>query len=187
MKHFFLFGILLVSFSAFGQSKKEIKNNKIKSIAVWQADVENGKTVTYKDSYEEFDKQGRSILKIEYNKEGKIKRKKTAKFDSFNNKIEVTEFDLKDSINIKKTFKYNALKDKTEETEYNSAGEVIKKTTFKYDDNGNKVSEITNNATGNVIKKVDFKYNEKNIKVEKHNYKGANKLESVRKWVYEYF
>lgn len=183
----FLF-ITVFSFSCFSQSKKEAKANKIKSTTVWQADNENGKTNTYKESYQEYDKNGNTITKIEYSKEGTIKKKETTVYDANQNKTAETEYDLKNNINKKKTYKYNALNDKTEEIEYNATtNAIIKKTTYTYNANGDKTGETITDASGNVTKKIVYNYNTKDLKNDKQTYTGSNVLESVKKWVYEYF
>ncbi len=188
MKKFILVATFIVaSVAGFGQSKKEAKANKIKSTTVWQADNENGKANTYKDSYEEFDKNGNTVSKIEYAKDGSIKKQETYKFDAYQNKTEETIFDLKDNTNKKKIYKYNATNDKTEETEYNSSGAVVKKTTYTYNSNGDKSSETITDASGNVTKKAVYNYNTKNLKNDKQTFNNANILESVKKYVYEYF
>ncbi len=70
---------LLLALGLQAQSKKELKANNIKSITVWQADAKNSKVDGFKESYEEFDKNGRTIVKTEYNKEGTVTKKETNK------------------------------------------------------------------------------------------------------------
>ena len=83
------------------QGKKDIKANKIKSITVWQADAVNSKAEGYKDSYEEFDNEGRSILSIDYRKDGTIQKKETTTYDKSGKKTEENEFDAKENKNLK--------------------------------------------------------------------------------------
>ena len=112
MKNFIIIlSYLLAAYTVLGQTKKEAKANKIKSTTVWQADNSNGTAVTYKESYEEFDKDGRTTMKVEYDKDGTIKRKETAKYYAFGNKTEETLYDLKDSKNEKKIYKYSGCND----------------------------------------------------------------------------
>src|ERR1043166_4842996 len=79
-----------------GQSKKEIKANKIKSTTEYTTETISGKEVSYKSTYSVFDKDGNTIEKTEFGPDGSVKKKSTAKFDSKGNKIEETNFELKD-------------------------------------------------------------------------------------------
>jgi hypothetical protein len=72
-----LFICLLVGLTAPCQSKKERKKNKIKSTTEWETSTVDGKTTTFKTSYEEFDKAGHSTLKVEYNPDGSVSVKTT--------------------------------------------------------------------------------------------------------------
>jgi hypothetical protein len=169
------------------QSKKERKKNKIKSTTEFVTTAENGKTGTYKSQYEEFDKEGHSILMIEYSETGAVLHKETAKYDSYKNKTEETSFDAAKKKNTRKTYKYNALQDMTEEVEYNPAGAVIKKTVFAYAADGNKSSETVYDGSGTLLKKIIYSYNSKDLKSERKTFNSANILETVKKWEYEYY
>lgn len=154
-----LFLILAFSYAASAQSKKEVKTYKIKSTTVWKADNKNGETITNKDTYEEFDKDGQTILMIEYKADGTIKTKKTTK--------------------------YNADGDETEECEYDASG-LTQKTVFIYNANGDKTSEVITDASGNTVEKIIYTYDAKGLKETKQTYNAANILESVKKYIYEY-
>jgi hypothetical protein len=184
-----LFLILFLSFAVIGlqaQSKKEIKANKIKSTTTYQADNSNGTAVTYKDQYDEFDKDGRTTKHVEYNSDGSIKRQETTVYDANGNKTEETEYDVKDNINTKKVSKYNVSNDKTEEAEYNGSGTLLKTTVYTYNANGDKTGEIVTDATGNILKKIVYTYDVNGLKLTKQTYNAANILESVKKFVYGY-
>ncbi|MEI6123071.1 MAG: hypothetical protein WCQ95_05515 [Bacteroidota bacterium] len=185
-----LFVSLIVTVSLQAQSKKELKANNIKSITVWQADAKTDKADGYKESYEEYDKNGRTIVKIEYNKDGSIIRKETAKFDAYGNKIEETIYNTKenakDNKNEKRTYKFNANNDKTEEVEYN-AGVLVKKTIFSYNANGNKSTEMVYDASGKLTKKITYSYNAKNMKETRKTFNSSGTLESGKRYIYEYF
>lgn len=178
---------LIMVISASGQSKKDRKQNKIKSITDWDIVYENGKPVQYKASYEEFDKNGLTTMKIEYAQDGSVLTKVTAKYDGFQNKTEETELDVVKKKNTRKTYKYNAFKDKTEELEYNSSGVLLKKTAFSYNKDGSKASEIFMDGSGTVLKKTTYTYNPKKLKSGKQTISNTNVPESGKKWEYEYY
>jgi len=177
--------ILVISVS--GQAKKEVKKNKIKSTTDWEIVYENGQSKTYKSSYEEFDKNGHTTMKVEYAPDGTILTKMTVKYDAYQNKTEETEFDFSKNKNIRKTYKYNAFKDRTEELEYNSSGVLFRKTLFTYNPDGNKTSEIMMDPSGTVLKKTTYTYNPKKLKSGKQTMNKSNYPESGKKWEYEYY
>jgi hypothetical protein len=179
--------ILLTGINAPCQTKKERKKYKIKATTEWETATIDGKSVTYKVAYEEFDKDGRTILKAEYAPDGAMNFKTTATYNSFGDKTEETEFDPAKKKNIRLTYKYNALKDKTEEVEYESSGAIRKKTVFTYDANGNKVSETETDAAGTLVRKSVYTYNSKNLKTAKTTPVGSKQKEKSKKWDYVYY
>jgi hypothetical protein len=169
------------------QSKKEVKKYKIRSATEWETINGEGNPLTYKSTYEEFDKNGRSILRVEYSMDGSILHKESAVYDVYGNKTEETEYDAAKKKNVRRTMKYNALKDKTEETEYNDSGSILKKTSFTYDSSGNKISEIVTDPSGAVLKKMTYTYNSKNLKTGKQTFIKSVVPESIKKWDYVYY
>jgi hypothetical protein len=178
---------LLTGITAPCQTKKERKKYKIKTTTEWETTTNDGKPVTYKVAYEEFDKAGRTIMKTEYTPDGAVTFKSTAVYNSFGDKTEETEFDPAKKKNIRLTYKYNALKDKTEEVEYESTGTIRKKTVFTYDANGNKVAETETDAAGTLLRKSVYTYNSKNLKTGKTNPAGSKQKEKSKKWDYVYY
>lgn len=159
-KHIFLIILLLsvATLTVNGQSKKRIREHKVMSETVYTTKTVNGKEVQVKDSYEEYDKNGNVILKIEYNKEGAVK--KTEKY------------------------KYNANKDKIEEIVYDATGKLKSHFTFVYNSSGERIGEIEYDAAGKIIKQSITTYDSKGFKVEKRTYDGDKKLISVKKYIY---
>jgi len=178
---------LIPILSLSGQSKKELKENKIKSATEWNIKYENGKAVTYKAVYEEFDKYGHSTLKIEYDPGGVVLTKMTSKYDSYKNKVVETEYDALKKKDVKRVSRYNAFNDKTEESEYNSSGVLQKKTTFTYNAAGDKSSEIIYDGSGALLKKTTYTYNTKKMKTGRQTVDKNNIPESGKKWEYEYY
>lgn len=151
--------MVLLPIVGFAQSKKEIKNNKIKSKTIEKTEQKDGQTYTYKDSYEEFDKNGNTILRIEYSKSGEIKKKSNYKFDSFGNLIEETKYDRKNGTTIT--------------------------TKTKFDTNGEKLEETEIDAGGNVLQKQVYKTDDKGLRIEGKEYNADDELRWVKKYTYE--
>jgi hypothetical protein len=181
--HLLILG-LLIAIAATGQSKKERKENRIKSTTEWETAIIDGKSTTYKVMYEEFDKTGRPVLKVEYAPDGTVTYRSTVTFNSFGNKTEETEFDLAKKKNLRWTYRYNALKDKTEEVEYEGSGAIRKKTTCTYDARGNRITETETDASGKLLQKSVFTYNQKNLKTGKTIITGSKMRNKSKKWDY---
>jgi hypothetical protein len=179
--------LLLIGMAAPCQSKKERKKNKIRSTTEWETTVVNDKPVTYKTSFEEFDKAGRSVAKIDYAPDGTVVYKITAVYNSHGDKTEETELDPAKKKNVRITYRYNALNDKTEEVEYEGSGAMKKKTTFAYDASGNRIGETETDGTGAIIRKWVYTYNSKNLKTTKSSVQGTKQKEKSKKWEYVYY
>jgi YD repeat-containing protein len=178
---------LLIGLAAPCQSKKERKKYKIKSTTEWETTTVVDKNSTYKTAYEEFDKAGHSIMKVEYAPDGTVTYKSTAIYNNYGDKTEETEFDPAKKKNLRVTYRYNAMQDKIEEVAYDGTGAIHKKTAFTYDANGNRISETETDAAGTVLKKSIFTYNSKNLKTGKTNAPGSKQKEKTKKWEYVYY
>jgi len=149
--------ILLFTFSnVFAQGKKEIRNNRITSEMVYTTKIADGKEL--KDSYSVFDKNGNTIEKVEYNKDGIIKN--TEKYT------------------------YSANKNKIEEKIYDGTGKLTSRTSFVYNSSEEKIGEIEYDGNGNIIKQSYTTYDSKGFKIEKKIFDSNKKLISVKKYVY---
>lgn len=154
---FFLIFMLTIS-SLSAQSKKDIRNNKVGSETTFVTVIENGKEITFKDSYTVYDKNGNVSEQTEFNRDGSIKNKETNKYDVNKNKIESTEYNDKDKTNIKTTFVYDKNDQKILETEYDTKGKIIRQSAYIYNNKGFKTEKRT----------VDG--NKKLILIKKYNY-----------------
>ncbi len=150
----------MISNAVFSQSKKQVKEFKIKSTTTWNANNNSSGTANpVKDTYEEFDKSGRTTLFIEYKADGTIK--------------------------YKKSVVYNSNGDEIEKCEYDATG-LLKKTVTTYNANEDKQSETFTDGKGNIIKKCTFTYDTKGLRLTKQTYNASNILVSVKKYVYTY-
>ena len=194
MKKIFLLLAFAFSLPSFSQNKKEkkaIKTYGIKSVTENVTENINGKEATRKDSYTAYDKNANVTLNEEYRKDGTLKHKETARYDSKGNKLEETVFDAAEiQPNGEKTLrhvcKFDSDDNKIEELEYDGAGKLLSKSQSSYNSNGDKVLEVVYDAAGKLTKKVVYLYNAKGLKVEKKEYDGTNTMISDRKYTYEY-
>ena len=189
----------VISFSLIGvivsaQSKKEKKAFKtygVKSVTENVTETINGKETTRKDSYTAYDKNANVTLNEEYRKDGTLKHKETAKYDSKGNKLEETTWDGAETTPnpekyVKHVSKFDSDDNKTEELEYDAAGKLVCKNQYSYNSNGDKILEVVYDAAGKLLRRVVYIYNAKGLKVEKKEYDGANLMLSDRKYTYEF-
>ena len=192
MRKFLLFVVAFcISIFSFSQSKKDVKNYKIKSLTEWITVTENGKEIKYKDAFTSWDKNGNVTEKTEFNRDGTIKKKETAAFDSNGNKIAETLFDPKTpgekaDRNERFTYKYDINDNKIEEVEYDPNIKVLSKKVNSYNAYGQKTVEMTYDGSGKLIKKSVYAYNSKGLRVEKKDYSSENILQAVKTYVYTF-
>ena len=189
----------MISFSLIGlivseqrkKEKKAIKTYGVKSVTENVTETINGKEITRKDSYTAYTKNADVTLNEEYRKDGSLKHKETAKYDSKGNKLEETSWDAAELTPnpekyVKHVSKFDSDDNKTEELEYDAAGKLISKNQYSYNSGGDKILEVAYDAAGKLTKKVVYIYNSKGLKVEKKEYDAANTMISDRKYTYEY-
>lgn len=189
--------LLAVSFffasAAFAQSKKQIKELKIKSVTEVSIIYKDGKEVSnYKSEYSTFDKEGNTTSQVEYNADGSVKRKETNKYAGKEKVEEIIEHPGGNTDNSpqkkykKTTWKFNTAGDKTEEVEYDAAGNVTKKTTCAYNVKGERVFEMEYDGAGKLLKKTAYSYDKKGLRTEKKVYGPNDVLEKHVKYTYTY-
>ncbi|TAL58779.1 MAG: hypothetical protein EPN85_10695 [Bacteroidetes bacterium] len=187
-------GFLLIVFCASAQSKKEkkaIKTYAVKSITENVTESVSGKMVTRKDSYTAFDKNANITSNEEYRKDGTLKHKETAKYDSQGNKLEETVWDAAEITPnpekyVKQVSKFDSEDSKTEQQEFDASGKLLSKTKYSYNNNGDKTLEEVFDVSGKLIRKFKYSYNSKGLKIDKLEYDGSNVLISSRRYQYEF-
>lgn len=188
----------LFSFALGAQSRKQIKELKIKSMTETTVIYKDGKeSASYKSEYKTFDKEGNTLVAIEYNQDGTVRRKETSKYTGKDKTEEITENGPdkdkeadNDNDGPKKykrvTWKYNEKGDKTEELEYDAAGNLVKKTTYSYNKNGDRTFEVVYDGAGKMLKKTVYGYDAKGLRTEKKIYGPGEVLLKHVKYTYTY-
>lgn len=195
---FILAASLLLATGAHAQSKKQIRELKIKGMTETTTVYKDGKeTATYKSESKTFDKDGNTTQDIEYNADGSVKRKETSKYSGKDKVEEIVERpnggnanDNDDEGGPKKyrktTWKYNANGDKTEEVEYDASGNVTHKTTYAYNGNGDRTFEVEYDGSGKLVKKIAYAYNPKGLRTEKKVFGPTGTLEKQITYTYTF-
>jgi YD repeat-containing protein len=194
MKRFLQLSIgLLLCISAAAQSKKQVRELKIKSATETVIVYKDGKEVSnYKSDYSTYDKDGNTLTETEYNADGSVKRRETNKYIGKDKSEEIIEHPSGSDDNEapkkykKTTWKYNSAGDKTEEVEYDAAGNVTKKTTYAYNSKGDRLFEVEYDASGKLVKKTAYGYDAKGLRTEKKVYGPGDVLEKYVKYTYTY-
>ncbi len=194
--------------------KKDIRLNRVKSISELFSTTKNGKELTYKENYVLYSKNGIVIEKTDFNPDGSIQKKQTAKLDKDDNVIEETNFvgqstkkkekkpknfdeesseDLPNESlakNNRKVYKFDNTNKKaevTEEIEYNSDGKQIKRITYTYNANGEKSGETHYDESNKKVSSFVYSWNGKSLRTKKEEFDAENKSVSVIRYTYEYY
>ncbi|MBI3510521.1 MAG: hypothetical protein HY064_07645 [Bacteroidetes bacterium] len=197
IQNIIVIAVVFITVSVRAQSKKQIRDLKVKSETETITLYKDGKeSSTYKAEYQVFDKDGNTVQDITYNPDGTVHRKETDTYSGKNKTEEVVEHpnggnDNPDNTPPKKykktSWKYNANGDKTEEDVYDAAGTLLNKTTFIYNNTGDKMFEVEYDGTGKVTKKTAYGYDTKGLKTEKKVFgPGGETLEKDHKFTYTY-
>jgi len=96
--------LMLIAYCVSAQSRKEIKDNGLKSKIVWKYEYKVDKELKHKESEEKFDTKGNIVEEIEYDEYGK--RDKKTKYTYNENNDVVKEVVYASNGKIKKTTKY---------------------------------------------------------------------------------
>lgn len=173
---------------AFSQSKKLIKNLKIKTVTETTTISKNGKSTIYKSSFTSYSKGAKLTNKTEYNTDGSILQKETATYDVNGNKIEESFYQLKETSksNFKITAKYDLQGNKIEVVEYDGEGNFVGKQKFVYDNFDNKVQELTLDVSNKLMRKVIYVYDSEELKTKRQEFNEKNELVSERKYQYTF-
>jgi hypothetical protein len=189
---------LLGATNLFAQSRKEIKELKIKAVTETTVLYKDGKeSSSYKSQYKTFDKEGNTLTDTEYNPDGSVRRKETSKYKGKDKIEEIVENGTKqgssddDNDGPKKykktTWKYNEKGDKIEEVEYDAAGTVTKKTTITYNSKGDRLIETEFDGASRIAKKTVYGYDSKGLRTEKKIFgSGGETLVKHVKYTYSY-
>jgi hypothetical protein len=155
--------LLLLCFGGFqlsAQSKKEIRNAKVKSLTETITNFENGKEIVITDNIQKFDKNGNVIDEMKYDKAGKLESRIITK--------------------------YNSEKDKLEETILDEKGKQIERITYKYDTEGDKKEEIHYGPNNELVVKMVYNVNLKGLKTERKSFDAKGKLVQIKKYNYTF-
>ncbi|MDI9857620.1 hypothetical protein [Flectobacillus roseus] len=159
MKHYPIAILLLAtSYLSYGQSKKEVKKNKIKTVTEQITESIGGKEVTRNDGYKKFNKQGEVIEEAEYDKSGKLKRKVLSKYNEFDDKIEEVIVDGNNHQIEREVYKYDSFKEKSEVLHYNEHNELDCRSVYSINGNGLKTEKKTYDAKGKLIQVKKYTY-----------------------------
>jgi len=179
-----LFLILTVSLS-FAQSKKTIKDLKIKSVYTEVTETKKDK-IDFKRTKNLFDSDGNTISEIELDRDSSYKNYDTYSYNNHNDVTEHFEYDKKGRLIKKTVSNYDNLNDKLSEITYDSSNVIIEKVKIHYNNFGQKDEEITYSADEKIKKKIIFKYDNKGSLIEKLIYNEKGEIVYNRKSVYQY-
>ncbi|MCK9254972.1 MAG: hypothetical protein M0Q45_06710 [Bacteroidales bacterium] len=161
MKTIVLSFLILFSLQTFGQKAKELRKYNIKTKSVEKTIEKDGEKITFIETEEIYNKNGKILSKIEYSRNGEVKKKNIYKYDGFGNVIEEEEYDAKKENHFFYKYSYNA--------------------------DGKKISQLKSDIDGKLIEKSVYSYDRRGLRTEKKEFDAKGEFKSIRKISYEYF
>ena len=168
------------------QSRKTIRDLKIRSAVMHQTDYKNGRAESEKRTFSTYDKKGNPLLEIEYNPDSSYRRMEKFVYDRKGNPVQISSFDEQGKLATTTSIEYDTFGNKTAEVVSDSSQHVLEKTTIHYTSFGLKSSEITTDAHNQQKRKTEYRYDARGALTERSIYNGAGELISVRRYTYQY-
>ena len=181
---------LSVSF-AYGQSKKKLRTygitQKTESITTFEDGIAAD---PYVSELERYDEDGEWIERIDYQKDGDIKRREIRKYVD-GNVVEEIDDEPQEKEWTEKTpdYKHELFVYDKEELlevhELNRKGEVKEKKLFEYNKYGDLIKETTTGKDGEILEVETYLYDNKGFKIEKKTRNSRGELVETKTYTYE--
>lgn len=184
---FLLIALSLIPSVSHAQSRRTVKDMKIKSVFIEQKELKKNELVITRLTNNVFDKQGNLISEIERNADSTYKKYDNYVFNKHSDVVEHQEYDKNGRLILKTISTYDNLKDKTEESTYDSTNTLIERVRFKYNNFGQKEEELTLYRDDKLKKKTIYKYDSHGSVVERSSYNEKGELIFCRKYTYQYY
>lgn len=182
---------LITSLSGYSQSKKKLRTygitKKTETIVKYDGGVASE---PYVSEVEKFDSDGEWIERIDYQKDGDIKKREMRRYEK-GILVEELEDKPQEKEWIEKTpeFRHRVYtfdKDKLiEERELNRKGEVKEKQVYTYNKYGDLITEITTDKKGELVETQTYTYDDKGLKKEKRTVLANGELIEIKTYTYE--
>ena len=194
MRKFIIFFILSlgIGFSGYSQSKKLLRTYGItkKTEKVVKYDDGNAQD-PYVSEVEMYDKRGEWIERIDYQKDGGIKKRLVRAYDK---RLMIEEIDdrpqekewTETTPSYKHwVYKFNKKSDLMEEKELSRKGAIKRKRVYTYNKYGDAVTRTTTDKQGEIETIENYTYDKKGFRVERRTVNSTGKLLEVKTYTYE--
>ena len=181
-----------IGFSGYSQSKKLLRTYGITKRTETVVKYNDGKTQDpYVSEVERFDKRGEWIERIDYQKDGGIKKREVRLYDK---RLIVEEIDdrpqEKEWTETTPSYKhrvytFNKKRDLLEEKELSRKGAVKRKRVYTYDKYGDALTRTTTDKEGNVESIENYLYNKKGFRLERRTLSSTGELLEVKTYTYD--
>lgn len=182
MNYFSLILFVFTCSLSFSQSKKQLKKNNVQQVESF---------VTFPDgrliqSVKKFDSNGNEVFLEEYDKKGRLEKKRERIYDKNNLLLEERDYDVRGE--LKKTEKYEyVLGLQVKLSVFNDKNELIKLIETSYNGFEEKIKEVTKDGKENVLESVEYMYNKNGLKTDKKTFDKEGKLIEHKTYEYKKF
>lgn len=194
MKNLIILLIFIVGtgFSGYSQSKKLLRTYGITKKTETVVKYKDGKAEDpYVSEVEMYDKNGEWIERIDYEKDGAIKKREVRKYqkgilvEEIQDKPQEKDGSGKSSSYKHRVYVYNKKLDLMEEMDMSRKGEVKQKETYTYNKYGDVDTRIKTDKDGKQESIENYTYDKKGFKDERRTLSTAGELLEVKSYSYE--
>lgn len=180
-----------IGIASFAQSKKKLRTynitKKIETVVKYPDGVPGEPYISDTETY---NKDGEWIERINYQKNGDVKRREVRRYEKGiiveEIKDEPQEKEWTEKTPAYKHRVYSFKKqDLIEERDLNRKGEVKEKKVYEYNKYGDEISETTTGKKGELVQTETYTYDNRGFKKEKRTVNAAGELLEVKTYSYE--
>lgn len=181
-----------IGFSGYSQSKKSLRTYSITKKTETVLKYKNGKAQDpYVSEVEVFDKNGEWIERIDFDKDGSIKKREVRKYnkrllvEEIQDKPQEKEWTETTPSYKQRVYTFNKKADLMEEKDLSRKGEVKRKRVYTYNKYGDRMTRTTTDKHGEVESIDNYTYDKKGFREERRTLNGAGELLEVKSYTYE--
>lgn len=181
-----------IGFSGYSQSKKLLRTYGITKKTETVVKYDNGVAQEpYVSEVEMYDNKGEWIERIDYQKDGGIKKRLVRAYDKrllieeIEDKPQEKEWTEKTPSYDHRVYTFNKNRDLIEEKDLSRKGAVKRKRVYTYNKYGDAITRTTTDKEGKGVSIENYTYDKKGFRIERHTLSSTGELIEVKTYTYE--
>jgi len=184
--------ILGIGLSSYGQSKKLLRTYGITQKTETVVKYKDGEAQDpYVSEVERYNKRGDWIERIDYQKDGGVKRRDVRNYDKrllieeIQDKPQEKEWTEKTPSYKHRVYTFNKKSDLIEDKELSRKGRVKQLRVYTYNKYGDRITRTTTDGEGVLETTENYTYDKKGFRVERRTLSATGELMEVKTYTYE--